>query len=94
MWRVTRYTLVLGLLNRHSLLYRRKKGRGGYSGARWDATGDILKEWIPVLSPSPEAVALHSAVFLPQGTGMAKRLERWVPDTLLLGGFLAVGLRR
>lgn len=32
-WRVTRHSLMLGLLNRHSLLHRRKHGRGGYAGA-------------------------------------------------------------
>ena len=29
MWRVTRHALVLGLLNRHSLLHREKHGQGG-----------------------------------------------------------------
>ena len=94
MWRVTRHTLVAGLLNRHSLLYWRKQGRGCYTGARWDTGRDILKEWVPMLSPSPEMVKLRSAVFLPQGTGMAKWSEQWLPNTLPCGGFLAVGLRR
>ena len=92
MWRVTRQSLVLGLLNRHSLLYRKKLGQGGYAGARWDTAGTVLNAWVPGLSPSPEKVELRSAVFLPRGTGMAKRVEQWLPDTLRLGGFLAVGL--
>jgi ubiquinone/menaquinone biosynthesis C-methylase UbiE len=33
MWRVTRKSLVLGLLNRNSLLYRSMHGRGNYRGA-------------------------------------------------------------
>ena len=94
MWRATRHALVVGLLNRHSLLYWRKQGRGGYTGARWDTGRDILEEWVPMLSPSPEMVKLRSAVFLPQGAGMAKWSEQWLPNTLPCGGFLAVGLRR
>ena len=94
MWRVTRHALVLGLLNRHSLLYRRKQGQGGYAGARRDTADKVLDAWVPRLSPSPGTVELRSAVFLPRGTGMAKRVEHWLPDTLRLGGFLAVGLRK
>jgi SAM-dependent methyltransferase len=94
MWRVTRHALILGLLNRHSLLYRGKQGQGGYAGARWDTAGKVLDAWVPGLSPSPGTVELRSAVFLPRGTGMAKRVEHWLPDTLRLGGFLAVGLRK
>jgi SAM-dependent methyltransferase len=94
MWRVTDHALVIGLLNRHSLLYWRKRGRGGYAGARWDTARKVLKEWIPMLSPSPEIVEFRSAVFLPQGTGMAKWGEQWLPDTLCWGGFLAVGLKK
>lgn len=37
MWRVSRHGVVLGLLNRHSLLYHLKHGRGAYRGARWDS---------------------------------------------------------
>ena len=29
--------MPLGLLNRYSLLYRRKRDSGGYTGARWDS---------------------------------------------------------
>ena len=94
MWRVTRQTLVLGLLNRHSLLHWRKQGQGGYSGARWDTAGEVLKEWLPVLVPAPGKVEVCSAIFLPQGTRFARLGERWLPRTLRLGGFLTVGLSK
>lgn len=92
MWRVTRHTLALGLLNRRSLLHWKKQGQGGYSGARWDTAGEVMKEWIPVLAPAPEKTGVHSAIFLPQGTRVARLSEQWLPRSLLLGGFLAVGL--
>jgi len=92
MWRVTRQTLTLGLLNRRSLLHWKKQGQGGYSGARWDTAGEVMKEWIPVLVPAPGKIYVRSAIFLPQGTRVARLSEQWLPRSLLLGGFLAVGL--
>jgi SAM-dependent methyltransferase len=93
MWRVTRHTLVLGLLNRNSLLHWRKQGQGGYLGARWDTADEVLKEWIPTLTPVPHEIAVRSTIILPQGTGLAQWSEQWLPYTLPWGGFLAVGLR-
>ena len=94
MWRVTRHALVLGLLNRHSLLHWKKKGRGSYLGARWHTAGEVSKIWVPVLSPTPGEVVLCSAVFLPRGNGVAQWSEQWLPGTLLWGGFLVVRLRK
>lgn len=94
LWRVTRHDLVLGLLNRHSLLHWRKQGQGSYRGARWDTTGEVLKQWIPALSPAPGKMVLRSAIFLPQGTGMAQWSEKRLPAILPWGSFLAVGLRK
>ena len=94
MWRVTRHTLVLGLLNRHSLLHWRKQGQGGYSGARWDTAGEVLKEWIPVFTPAPKKIVVRSAIFLPQGTRIAQWSEQWLHGALPWGGFLAVGLMK
>jgi SAM-dependent methyltransferase len=94
MWRLTRHGLALGLLNRQSLLYRRKQGRGSYLGARWDTAAEVLKEWVPMLAPAPKEIVARSAVFLPQGTRMAGWGEQWLPSILPWGGFLAVGLRK
>ncbi|WP_275098121.1 class I SAM-dependent methyltransferase [Sedimenticola hydrogenitrophicus] len=94
MWRVTRHAVVLGLLNRHSLLYREKQGRGAYRGARWDSAKAIREEWIPRLTPSPVAVSMGSAIFLPRGDRFARIAETWLPRQIPWGGFLAVCLRR
>ena len=94
MWRVTRYTLALGLLNRHSLLHREKHGQGGYAGARWDTAGEVARNWLPALVPTPAGTTVRSAIFLPRGNRLARWSERWLPGALLWGGFLAVGLRK
>jgi SAM-dependent methyltransferase len=94
MWRVTRHTLVLGLLNRHSLLHRQKQGQGSYAGARWDTAGEVLQTWLPLLMPTPEEITVRSAIFFPQGNCLARICERWLPGILPWGGFLAIGLRK
>ena len=94
MWRVTRHAMVLGLLNRHSLLHLRKQGQGSYLGARWDTAGEVTKEWLPAFTPAPGQTVLRSAIFLPQGTMIARWSEQWLPGTLPWGSFLAVGLRK
>jgi SAM-dependent methyltransferase len=90
MMRVTRRRLVLGLLNRHSLLYRREGrggGVGGYRGAHWHTAGEVRELFVG--SPARDLV-FASTVFLPAGGGLARLLERAVPSRLLIGGFLAV----
>ena len=94
MWRVTRYSLALGLLNRYSLHHWEKQGQGSYAGARWDTAGEIVKAWIPALVPKPTEIAVRSGIFLPQGGLLAQWSERWLPGALSLGGFLVVGLRK
>lgn len=94
MWRVTRHTVVLGLLNRHSLLYWQKHGRGSYASARWDTARKVLGEWMPLLAPTPAKVEVRSAIFLPGGTRVARWGERWLPGTLLWGGFLGLGMSK
>ena len=90
MWRVCRRTLVLGLLNRHSLLFRQHQGRGSYREARWDTAADA-RSWTRDLHPAPRVVA-RSAVFFPGGGAMARVAELLVPGALTAGGFLAVAL--
>jgi len=94
MWRVTRYALVLGLLNYHSLLFFQKHGRGSYQGARWDTTNTVLKEWIPTLSSIPKTVITRTAIFFPQGNRIARWSEQLIPKQLPFGGFLAIYLRK
>lgn len=41
LWRVSREAVVLGLLHHRSLLWRAKRGHGGYRGARWDLLREV-----------------------------------------------------
>lgn len=90
MWRVCRRGLVLGLLNRHSLLYVRKRGRGGYRGARWDTAVDV-RRWCRWLQPPPR-LQMASAIWLPGGGWLARAIEPRLPAHWLGGGFLAAAL--
>jgi SAM-dependent methyltransferase len=92
MWRVCRRGMVLGLLNRRSLLHREKAGRGGYRGARWDDTRDV-RRWVRSL-PRLHSVRIRTALFLPSARPVARAVEPLVPGVLPWGGFLAVYLRR
>ncbi len=92
MWRVARRAVLLGLLNRRSLLYRQKHGRGAYRGARWDTAAEA-RSWMQPLEPAPRVTAC-SAIFLPGGGLIARVSEVILPSGLLWGGFLAVNLRK
>jgi SAM-dependent methyltransferase len=92
LWRVSRRAVLLGLLNRHSLLYRQKHDRGAYRGARWDTAVEV-RRWAQSLAPAPR-VTLRSAIFLPGGGTLARTVEAVLPDALPWGGFLAVLLRK
>lgn len=91
MLRVARRGVVLGLLNRHSLLYLAKGRRGGhgaYCGARWHT----LREARQLFDGLPARPAgFGTAVLLPAGGHWSRRLEpllrRWLPGC---GAFVAV----
>ena len=88
MVRVTRRRIVLGLLNRHSLLYRRKGrhgGRGAYHGARWH-TARAARALL--VRATLKNITVRSAIYLPSGGVAAKCMESAVPQSLLFGGFL------
>ncbi len=93
MWRLANRAVLLGLLNRHSLLYRQKQGRGAYQGARWDTLADV-KKWIELLSPQPLVLKSATAVFLPGAGVGAQILERLLPASLPWGSFLAVYIEK
>jgi SAM-dependent methyltransferase len=88
MVRVARRRVVVGLLNRHSLLWREKGrdgGSGGYRGARWHGVGEIRA----TLAEMPLThVQVHSALFLPGGSFLARASESCLPNCLHWGGFL------
>ena len=93
MWRVAHRGVLLGLLNRRSLLYRQKQGRGGYRGARWDTLDEVM-EWTEILLPKPAVVKSATAVFMPDAGVGAKMLERLLPSSLPWGSFLAVYIEK
>ena len=88
--RVTRWRFVLGLLNRRSLLYLQKGragGTSGYAGAHWHTAAEVraLFESLPVSN-----LVLRAAIVFPQATPLAQAVESCWPQSVLLGGFLAV----
>lgn len=90
MLRVSRLGVTLGLLNRHSLLYYRKQGRGGYRDARWDSVKTV-RQWRAAVE-RPLQLQWRSAIFLPGGGPVARIVERLTPNRCGFGGFLAVKL--
>jgi len=92
MWRVSRHGMVLGLLNRRSLLYRQKHGSGSYDGARWDTLADV-KTWVARLRPAP-CLETGYAIFLPGGGILARMTEKMLPSCMPFGVFLAVVLNK
>ncbi len=75
MLRVATRRIVLGLLNRQSLLYLAKGrggGSGGYRGARWHTYANIRELFYGLRVSN---LRLHSAVFLPGGGELARRAE-------------------
>jgi SAM-dependent methyltransferase len=90
MWRVARRAVLLGLLNRRSLLYRQKRDHSAYRGARWD-TSEEVRRWTRQLEPAPRVTA-RSAIFMPGGGAFARAAEAVLPGMLPWGAFLAVVL--
>ncbi len=88
--RVARRGFALGLLNRHSLLWRDKGqggGQGAYRGAHWHTRAeleDCLRQ-LPV-----RKLRFASAVTLPSGTRLAQTVESLLPDAWPWGAFLLV----
>jgi SAM-dependent methyltransferase len=92
MWRVVSSGVALGLLNRNSLLYLHKHGRGGYRGARWDTIPSV-RQWWRQLNPAPRVI-VRSAVVLDRGDVIARLTEHLVPRALPIGGFIAIALHK
>lgn len=87
MLRVTRRRFAIGLLNRKSLLYGEKAGRGAYQGAHWHTQAEIraLFEGLAV-----RGLQLRSAVFLPSGSMLARAAEPLLPPGWLRGAMIAI----
>jgi SAM-dependent methyltransferase len=88
--RVARKRFVLGLLNRHSMLYR-QKGRGGGTGAYYGAHWHTIREVHDLLrDPAVRDALVRTAVFVPSAGAIARILERLAPNILPWGAFIAV----
>ena len=89
MVRVARQRVVLGLLNRHSLLHRQKGQRkdSAYTGARWHTPAEARA----ILNHARiSEIRAASAIFLPSGNSLARAVEAALPSSCLTGGFLAI----
>jgi SAM-dependent methyltransferase len=93
MWRVSRKGVVLGLLNRNSLLYRERERHPGYKGARWDSISDA-RLWAEQLSLPPASQHCKTAITFPGGNSLARLVEKLIPSSLPYGAFLAVYLSK
>ena len=88
--RVSNGRFVIGLLNRNSLLWRNKGqhgGKGAYRGAYWHTAKElrIALAQLPVSN-----INIDSAVFLPDGSGLARFAEKVLASSLPFGSFLMV----
>lgn len=92
MLRVSRYGVMLGLLNRHSLLYFKKQNSSGYKGARWDTIAEV-KQWSKSLDCEVKITNSY-AVWIPSGGILARTLEQIIPNNFPYGSFLAIGIKK
>jgi len=92
MWRVSRKTVILGLLNRHSLLYYMKRNAKGYQGARWD-TLNAVKKWSEHLLPAAN-LDFRSVIWIPAAGRVSQTIERFMSQTYPYAGFLALALTK
>ncbi|HEY5601618.1 MAG TPA: class I SAM-dependent methyltransferase [Gammaproteobacteria bacterium] len=88
MRRVCRTSVLLGLLNQRSLLYKDKRDKGAYQGARWDTPGGV-KQWGEQMQP-PTEPRLGTGVFFAKGHWLARLMEHALPNQLPWGSFIAV----
>jgi len=93
MWRVCRKGVMLGLLNRNSVLYSERNKHPGYSGARWDRAQDV-RAWVTMLDKSPVSMRTATAVHYPGGTVFSRITEKIIPAASPRGSFLAVYLSK
>lgn len=87
MLRVTRRRFAIGLLNRESLLYGKKAGRGAYQGARWHRPDEVRRLFDGL---AVRGLELRSAVFLPSGSLLARAAEPFAPGRWLRGAIIAI----
>ncbi len=88
--RVTRKRFAIGLLNRHSILYRQKGiggGAGAYRGAHWHTGGEIRALFAGLAVTD---LSIRSVVFMPGGGPIGRAIEFVAPNRLPFGAFIVV----
>jgi len=93
MWRVGRRGLLLGLLNKQSLLYWQKRHSPSYAGARWDHIRSVIK-WAGTLNPEPCRIATATGIVMPGGGVLSRLGEKLLGATLPFGAFIAVYIEK
>jgi ubiquinone/menaquinone biosynthesis C-methylase UbiE len=93
MWRVTRRGLLLGLLNKHSLLYWQKRHSQSYAGARWDRIA-MVKKWAKSLDPEPSRISVSNGVVMAGSGKLSMLVERTLGKLLPFGAFIAMYIEK
>ena len=93
MWRVTRRGLLLGLLNKHSLLYWQKRHSRSYAGARWDRIA-VVKNWAETLDPEPCRISVSNGVLVAESGKLSMLVERILGSFLPFGAFIAMYIEK
>ena len=93
MWRVTRRGLLLGLLNKHSLLYWQKRHSRSYAGARWDRI-TVVKKWVETLEPEPSRISVSNGVLVAGSGKLSVLAERTLGKLLPFGAFIAMYIEK
>lgn len=93
MWRVTRQGLLLGVLNKHSLLYWQKRHSKSYAGARWDQI-TTLKKWAKMLVPEPCRISVSNGVLVAGSGNLSRLMERTLGSMLPFGAFIAMYIKK
>ena len=92
-WRVARQGILLGLLNKHSLLYWQKRHSQSYAGARWDQITTI-KSWAKKLEPEPSHISVSNGVLVAGNGQLSMLAERTVGKLLPFGAFIAMYIEK
>lgn len=93
MWRVTRRGLLLGLLNKHSLLYWQKRHSRSYAGARWDRIAAV-KNWAKSLDPEPCRISVSNGVLVAESGKLSMLVERTLGTVLPFGAFIVTYIEK
>jgi ubiquinone/menaquinone biosynthesis C-methylase UbiE len=93
MWRVARRGLLLGVLNKHSLLYWQKRNSKSYLGARWDRI-TAVKKWAEKLDPEPYRISVSNGVLVAESGKLSRLAERTLGTFLPFGAFIAMYIEK